>query len=144
MGFRTGAYATIWEAPKPVSETLSKARISISKKNRQTGEYETSFSGYVAFCGTAAVNKASKLQVKDRIKLVDVDVENKYDNVARKEYWNARIWSFEEVNDEPQSNSRVDSKAAYNGGTTKDASSNDNNPVDGGEDITDGDEQLPF
>lgn len=57
MGFRNGAYATIWEV-KPVSDTNTKARISVSRKNKQTGQYETDFSGFVEFIGTAAASKA--------------------------------------------------------------------------------------
>lgn len=53
MGFRNGAYATIWEV-KPVSDTNTKARISVSRKNKQTGQYETDFSGFVEFIGTVS------------------------------------------------------------------------------------------
>mgnify|MGYP000099157867 CR=1 FL=1 len=44
MGFRTGSYATIWTV-ESASDTRTKARISISRKNKQTGEYDTDFSG---------------------------------------------------------------------------------------------------
>ena len=40
MGFRTGSYATIWTV-ESASDTRTKARISISRKNKQTGEYDT-------------------------------------------------------------------------------------------------------
>lgn len=39
MGFRTGAYAKVWEVT-PMSDTSTKIRISVSRKNKQTGEYE--------------------------------------------------------------------------------------------------------
>lgn len=42
MGFRTGSYATIWSV-ESASDTRTKARISISRKNKQTGEYDTDF-----------------------------------------------------------------------------------------------------
>ena len=39
MGFRTGAYAKVWEVT-PMSDTSTKVRMSISRKNKQSGEYE--------------------------------------------------------------------------------------------------------
>ena len=38
MGFRTGAYAKIWEVT-PMSDTSTKVRLSVSRKNKQTNEY---------------------------------------------------------------------------------------------------------
>lgn len=78
MGFREKAFATIWST-EPISDTLTKARISVSRKNKQSGEYETDFSGFVSFIGTAAAKKSACLKEKDRIRLGDVDVSNKYD-----------------------------------------------------------------
>ena len=108
MGFRNNAYATVWEIDR-VSDTFVKARISIDKKNKETGEYETDFGGWVQFSGSAACNAAAKLQARDRIKLGDVDVTNKYDKERAKTYTNFKIWSFElqdgspkPSNDEPQ------------------------------------------
>lgn len=63
MGFRTGSYATIWSV-ESASDTRTKARISISRKNKQTGEYDTDFSGFVDFIGTAAAKKALMLGSK--------------------------------------------------------------------------------
>mgnify|MGYP001140866711 FL=1 len=96
MGFRNGAYATIWEV-KPVSDTNTKARISVSRKNKQTGQYETDFSGFVEFIGTAAASKALTLKEKDRIKLGDVDVSNKYVKEKNVTYTNFKIFSFEDA-----------------------------------------------
>ena len=45
MGFRTGAYAKVWEVT-PMSDTSTKVRMSVSRKNKQTGEYEQDFSIY--------------------------------------------------------------------------------------------------
>ena len=42
MGFRTGAYAKIWEVT-PMSDTSTKVRLSVSRKNKQTNEYEQDF-----------------------------------------------------------------------------------------------------
>ena len=62
MGFRTGAYAKVWEV-SPLSDTSTKVRMSVSRKNKQSGEYEQDFSGYVLCIGTAAAKKASLLAV---------------------------------------------------------------------------------
>ena len=94
MGFRNGAYATVWEAT-PVSDTRTKVRLSISKKNRQTGEYEQDFSGFVTFVGTACARKAAKLREKDRIKLGEVDVQNRYDREKNTTFYNPAVFSFE-------------------------------------------------
>lgn len=94
MGFRTGAYTTIWSVD-PVSDVQTKARISISRKNKQTGEYETDFSGFVSFFGTAAAKKAASLKERDRIKLGDVDVHSFYSKEKNITYYNFNIFSFE-------------------------------------------------
>lgn len=94
MGFRTGSYATIWSV-ESASDTRTKARISISRKNKQTGEYDTDFSGFVDFIGTAAAKKALMLKEKDRIRLGDVDVTNNYSKEKGITYTNFKIFSFE-------------------------------------------------
>lgn len=100
MGFRKDSFATIWSV-EPTSDTLTKARISISHKNRQTGEYENDFSGFVSFVGTAAAKKAASLKERDRIKLGDVDVTNRYDKERNTTFTNFKIFSFE-MADTPQ------------------------------------------
>lgn len=94
MGFRTGAYCNVWEVT-PKKDTVTSARISISKKNRQTDEYEQEFGGFVSFLGTAAAHKAAGLKRGDRIRLGDVDVTRRYDSQKETEYTNFNIYSFE-------------------------------------------------
>ncbi len=94
MGFRKESYATIWTV-EAVSDTYTKARISISRKSKQTGEYETDFSGFVSFVGTAVAKKAAKLKEKDRIRLGDVDVTNRYDKEKGVTYTNFKVFSFD-------------------------------------------------
>lgn len=94
MGFRSGSYATIWSVD-PVSDVQTKARISVSRKNKQSGEYETEFSGFVNFFGTAAAKKAACLKEKDRIKIGDCDVKTHYDKEKNITYYNFNIFSFE-------------------------------------------------
>lgn len=95
MGFRNGAYATVWEV-KPGNGNYSDVRISISKKSRQTGEYETDFSGFVRFIGSAHEN-AAVLDERARIKIGECDVTNRYDKEKRQTYTNYAVFSFESV-----------------------------------------------
>lgn len=94
MGFRTGAWAKVWTV-EPKSPTWTKSRISISRKNKQTGQYDQDFSGYVDFTGTASAAKASGLHEGDTIKLGDVDVVRVWDREKSKEYINYKIYSFD-------------------------------------------------
>jgi len=48
MGFRQGAYATVWEV-ESITDTMTKARISVSRKNKDTDQYEQDFGGFVIF-----------------------------------------------------------------------------------------------
>lgn len=96
MGFRTGAYAKVWEV-SPMSDTSTKIRISISRKNKQSGEYEQDFSGFILCIGTAAAKKASLLHEGSRIKIGDCDVTTKYDAAKKATYTNFKIFSFEDA-----------------------------------------------
>ena len=97
MGFRKDAFATVWEV-KPISDNLTRARISISRKDKQTGGYVQDFGGYVSFVGTACVKKALRLKEKERIKLGDVDVNNRFDKQHNTTYTNFNVYSFEPAN----------------------------------------------
>lgn len=76
MGFRSGAYAKIWELEQ--TENAVNARISISRKDKNSGQYTQAWGGYARFYGDAAqaVQNAGK---GGRIKLGEVDVTNRYD-----------------------------------------------------------------
>lgn len=93
MGFRKETWATVWEV-KPVSDTFCKGRISVSRKSRQTGEYEQDFNGFVGFVGTACAAKAARLNTKDRIYLGDVDVTTNYVKESNTTYTNFKVFSF--------------------------------------------------
>jgi hypothetical protein len=94
MGVRTGSYAKVW-AVEPKSDTNTTVRISISRKNKQTGEYEQDFSGFVSFVGTATAKKAACLKEGDRIKLGDIDVTTSYNAEKKITYTNFKCFSFE-------------------------------------------------
>lgn len=130
MGFRTGAFATVWSIEE--KGKVTKVRVSTSRKNRDTGEYEQDFSGFCAFVANAKA-KAAKLRERDRIKLGDVDVTTTYDKERNKEYVNYTVFDFEPA------------EGGNQGGSTRKASSSRSaapvsNPVEGDTD----EEELPF
>lgn len=94
MGFRTGAYCKVWKVD-PVSDTATKLRVSISRKNKKTDAYEQEFSGFISVVGSAAAAKAAKLKDGDRIKLGDVDVTTFYSKEKEREYTTFKVFSFE-------------------------------------------------
>ena len=95
MGFRNGAYATVWESEK--AEKYVNARISTSRKNKETGEYAEDFSGYVHLYGKAK-EKGSAFVGRERIKVTECDVTTHYDKEKDKKYTNFNIYDFEMAN----------------------------------------------
>lgn len=98
MGFRNDSYASVFSV-KPVSDAMTRGNICISRKNRQTGNYEQDFSGFVTFIGTEVAKKAAQLKCEKtkpaRIKLGQVDVSTYYDREKQKEYVNYKVFSFD-------------------------------------------------
>ena len=94
MSFRNGAWAVAWSIEKK-NDNVTKVRISTSRKNKMTDQYETDFSGFVDFIGKDAAQKALQLHEKDRIKLGDVSVTNRYDKEKGVTYTNFACFSFE-------------------------------------------------
>lgn len=94
MGFRKDTWATVWQV-MPQSDAVTRCRISINRKDKTTGAYETDFSGFVSFVGTMAAKKAAGLKERDRIKLGDVDVTNRYDKEKNVTYTNFAVFNFE-------------------------------------------------
>lgn len=94
MGFRTGSFAKVWDVA-PLNDTSTKLRVSISRKNKQTDEYEQEFSGFIMAVGSATARKAAALKEGDRIKLGDVDVTTKYDKEKGVTYTNYKVFSFD-------------------------------------------------
>lgn len=96
MSFRQNSYCVVWEI-KQGTGNFTDVRLSSSKKNKQTGEYETDFSGFVRFIG-GAHQKAASLKEKDRIKLGDCEVTNRYDKEKKTTYTNFAVFDFEMAN----------------------------------------------
>lgn len=96
MGFRSGAYATVWEV-RQGEGNYTGVRLSISRKEKETGEYYTVFSAWTRFIGSAHTH-ANELGERSRIRLGDVDVTNKYDKEKETTYTNYAVFSFEDAN----------------------------------------------
>ena len=97
MGFRNGAYAKVWDIDEKYN--IKKARISISRKNKETNEYETEFNGFAALFGEA---KKVNIVKGDKIKINSCDVTNKYDHDKGVEYTNFAIFECEVVDSTPK------------------------------------------
>jgi len=89
-----GSYATLWEV-KP-GERSTQARISISKKNKETDKYEQTYGGYVRFAGKAH-NVVKNMAEKDRVKITEFDIETKYDKEKKVTYTNTVVWDCETI-----------------------------------------------
>lgn len=94
MGFRQGGYCSVWSSEPSKSGNTTRVRLSSSKKNKQTGEYEQDFSGFCTFIGPAH-NMAANLKEKDRIKILECDVSTTYDKEKKVEYINYKVFKFE-------------------------------------------------
>jgi len=129
-GFRVNSYATIFSI-EPGKGNWTKCRVSISRKNRDTGEYEQDFGGYVMMIGPAHA-KAQKLRERDRIQLKEVDVSNRYDKEKQREYTDFKCFDFD-----------MAEGGAGGGGQRQQAQRaiGGENPVDGSDDP---DDSLPF
>ena len=100
MGFCNGSYAKIWKIEHK-SGTWARVNLSVSIKDRDTGEYTTEFSGFVDFFGTANVQHLSRHKEGDRIQLERVDVRTPKDETTGKYYTNYICWSFKEPDESP-------------------------------------------
>lgn len=93
--FANGSYATIWEI-KREETNYADVKISTSKKNKD-GKYEQDFGGIVRFVGDAKAVVVGK-QPKDRIKIVECAISNKYDGEKKTTYWNPVVFKCEDAN----------------------------------------------
>ena len=93
MGFRQNGYMTVWSTEPSSTGTTTKVRLSSSRKNKQTDQYEQDFSGFCTFIGQAHQD-AAHLKPKDRIKILECDVGTFYDKEKKREYVNYKVFSF--------------------------------------------------
>ena len=139
MGFRQGGFLTCWSVEESKTGNTTRVRLSSSRKNKETGEYEQDFSGFCTFIGEAH-KMAQNLQEKDRIKILECDVGTTYDKEKGKEYVNYKVFSFEMADGTSPAAAGAAKKNKTAAKTTKKAAT-----VDDGEcDPPDEDEELPF
>lgn len=101
MGFRDNAWLTVWEVKPAPSGRSTQIRASTSKKNRDTDEYETDWSGFITLAGDAH-KKAAMLKPKDRIQIKGCEVTTRYVKERDREYTNYTVWDFD-MNDSSRS-----------------------------------------
>lgn len=97
MGFRQGAFARVFSAEDKGRYSI--CSLAISKKNKETGEYEQEFSdGRVRFVATAH-KQIQKLTIPHNgvtVKLGSVDVTNKYDRNRNTTYTNYVVFNLDD------------------------------------------------
>lgn len=98
MGFREGAFATVWEIANQ-GNNFTKVRASTSRKDKKSDEYITDFSGFVSLIGKAH-EKAGEIEAalesgRCRIKIGACDVSNRYAKEEQREYVNFTMFDFE-------------------------------------------------
>lgn len=122
MGFRSGAYATVFSVKKGNGNYYD-VNLSTSHKDRQSGNYVRDFNGFVRFVGEAAkaIAKFDGRNSKDngnkpvtRVKLGDVDARNTYDATKKVTYYNFTVFTFEDANDNGGSNNKKSSNKTAN------------------------------
>lgn len=120
MGFRNGSYMTVWSAEPSKSGRTTQVRLSSSRKNKTTNEYEQDFSAFCTFIGQAH-EAAASLKEKDRLKILECDVCTSYDKEKNKNYTTFKVFDFEPVDgyasysgsaDNPNKNNSPRKKAA--------------------------------
>lgn len=108
MAFRNKAWAKCWKIEE--KDGRLKARISTSRKIKDSDEYEQDFSGFVDFYG--CIDKAKKLKENDRFQIIECGVTTKYVKETGKEYTNYHIYDLE-LSDGQQS-SKANNEEAKN------------------------------
>lgn len=93
MGFRQGSYMSCWSVEPNDAGTTTRVRLSSSRKNKVSGEYEQDFSGFCTFIGKAN-EMAAGLQERDRIKILECDVTTNYNKEKGREYVNYKVFDF--------------------------------------------------
>lgn len=107
MGFGNGSWAKIWSVER--GDKSTKVRLSTSRKNKDTDEYEQDFSGFVTLAGTAH-KQAANLKEGDRIQIGNCTVTSRYDKEKNKEYINFTMFSYE-AGDDKSAPAKSESKA---------------------------------
>ena len=92
MGFRNDAYAKLWKLD--MSRKYPEGQISISRKDKTTGEYVTDFQGFVTFNGKAAED-IQKVPKEGRFQIKQCDVSRVFNKEKQREYTNFRVFEID-------------------------------------------------
>jgi hypothetical protein len=92
--FANNNYATVWKINS--HERYLDVQLSTSRKNHETNQYETDFSGYVRFVGKA-FEMGKNLRERDKVKLLSCGVSNHYDKDKNVTYNNFVVFDYDEA-----------------------------------------------
>lgn len=92
MGLKVNGRAKVWE--KDVHEKYTDVKVTTSKKDKRTDEWETDFSRKVRFIGHAHT-KARDLNEKDSIIIKELEYTYKWDNEQKRAYDRVIVWDFD-------------------------------------------------
>ena len=99
MGLRVNdTYAKLWAVEN--KGKYSVVELSVSRKNKDTGEYETDFSDKFARFVGEAHTALQGMTGKERIKITSGDISNRYDKEKKVTYTNFVVFSFEKLDGE--------------------------------------------
>lgn len=96
-GFSNGSYAKVWEVKPVDGKDQIDLRISVSSKNKATGEYKTDFSGFVR-CYSNAAQEAKRLKQGDRVKLISTNVTSTYNKEKNETKYYFSLFALEPAN----------------------------------------------
>ena len=143
MGFKMadregkGGYARVWKVTK--KEKYSEARLTTSKKDKNTGEYKQDFShNFVRFVGKAH-RDISELNIPEKginIQILDGETTNEYSKEKEQTYTNYAVYDF-----------TVAESNGNNGGSQKKAAApvaQKSAPKQQTSSADDADDELPF
>jgi hypothetical protein len=94
MGFRDGAFCKLWKLD--TTGKYPQGQISISRKDKDSGEYVDDFSGYVSFIGDAAT-AIKKIPAQGRFKIKGCDVSRVWNKEKQREFINFRVFDLEDA-----------------------------------------------
>ena len=145
MGFHAGAFAKVWSVDDKGKYSI--ANVSISRKNKDTNEYEMEFQdGFVRLVGNAHTDMQDVEIPKNgySIKITSCDVTNKYDAEKKRTYTNYVIFGFE-VPESNSSNKKAAAKSAKSASNSKAKSAKQKQKEADIDDLAvDDDDELPF
>ena len=143
MGFYKENIGTIWKIED--KGKYSTAQITCGKKNKDTGEFETEFNGFVTLLGTAH-EKGKTLEIPEgkgvRIRFGNGDVTTNYVAEKKITYTNYKLFSFHTVSWDNASGKWVDDDDEAPA-PKKPATKSKKAPTPPADD-GDGDDELPF